>query len=239
MGWSYWDRLPEEILDAIVMYTDLDTAILLQRPHCIERFLKRKRNERLLDWAQAAKSGNIRRLKYMMENGINRTHDSCLIHLALTRGHLECAKWLYLHRESIKRLLWKKRHQRIHNHLVTENTLVALIGTGKHQEALWYLDKTYYTFDIKSLFSVTGQWETDRILVERLLEESARMVNSDLSGSLTQQMLLKLLLRDRIRSSHFCIWIKLLRDSSDSCFHLMWALQEVIYCNQTKYNRRY
>src|SRR5690349_8121404 len=115
-SFSYWDWLPEELLDEIVMYTDLDIAIALQRPYCIKRFLRRKRNERLLDWAGTCKVGNITRLKYMMENGINRTHDSGLIHFALVRGHLECAKWLWLHRESIKRLLWKKRHQRIHNH---------------------------------------------------------------------------------------------------------------------------
>lgn len=203
-----FDILPDEIVDHIVLMTDLDTAILLQRTHCISQFLKRKRNQRLLDWAEAAKAGSITRMKYMLDNGIKDTYYAALVHFALINGHVECAQWLWLYRERIKRFLWKTRHQRIHNRFVTDNTLGILVSSGRHSEALWFLDKTNYKFDISAIFSPNGKHSTDLVLANRMLEESTRIVNVDTGPSLHDQVLIKILIRNHLHDNTYNEWMQ-------------------------------
>ena len=203
---NLWDTLPTELIDRIVLHTDLDTAILTGRFYCINRFLKLKKNSRVLNWVDAAKTGKVHWMEYMLKNNVRRTHKGCLIEIALLSGQIECAKWLWLRRNTIRSFLYPSKHQRFYNDLVTDATLTLLIKNQKQNEAFWFLEKTTYTFSLNALYTIPKVFPSVTfkiaLLCKCILNNSNRMTFHCVSRiPVHDELLLKLEIRDGIHQT--------------------------------------
>jgi ankyrin repeat protein len=90
------DKLPPELIEKIIIYTDLRTAIISKNLHCILYIYK----PHIHTWKWACLNNQLEVVKWLYENEISG-RDHYAIDLAAKNGHLDIVKYLHTHKSKI------------------------------------------------------------------------------------------------------------------------------------------
>jgi len=208
---SYLKILPQEIIDMIFMYTDIDTMILFNRSFCIKKYLTVKKKKKKFNWVEAAEQGKIHWMEYMLANGIRTTHSGTLLQIALLHGNIECAQWIWNHGKAIRHLLYTNTRQRNYNKLATTETLGKLLQAGRKQEALWLLTNTTVPYCLRSIHYLIDSDSINSDIVERMLTLQRFAKDDDvlsvfILSNVRNQIQLRCEMMQHIHDGDFAIW---------------------------------
>lgn len=81
-------KFPQELIDKIIAYTDLETAIAAKNEYNINQFYNKHRHTIL----QSAKNGNLETIKWLYNKGISFKEES--VYLAAENGHTKVVQFL-------------------------------------------------------------------------------------------------------------------------------------------------
>lgn len=205
---SLWERLPNEIKTTILLFTDIDTAILNDNVYALSRFLQNKKQKKNFNWTYASSHGKLIWLKYMLRNNLKTVYTSYLVELALRHSHIECASWLWSNKEVIRKFLWENKRQRYNNKLVRCDTLETFAHNRQNEAVLWLLKNTTVKFRQSVLYRVDATNEIGASILKYLLQSTdKRMIcDIDLSVPILAQIRCRIFLLRKIRNGTLCEW---------------------------------
>ena len=99
-------KLPPELIDKIILYTDLRTAIISKNIYYINQLYK----PHIHTWKWACINNQIEVVKWLYENDIPG-RDHYAMDLASKNGYLEIVKYLHTHRNKINYVPYKYDHE--------------------------------------------------------------------------------------------------------------------------------
>ena len=145
---SLWDLLSNELQDYIFMFTDLSTVLLNNRQYVLMRFRKDRKTNRLFNWTEAVKDGNVILLRHLLLTGCNGTYGCKLLEKALVAGNIDAANFIWDNKRAITNLIWKDKRQRWYNRHIDKDSMERIIenGTSPIEGVTWLLDTTNESF---------------------------------------------------------------------------------------------